>query len=106
MARLKSDDDTISEKLEKILEKYSKEFRKLAIKTEKKIVESLAESKDLDTSIALALKGFDYSNRKITIKNIIDLIIVFYFLFFLSAAISFFNSSSSTHLFPYLALHL
>lgn len=72
MAKLKSDDDTISEKLEKILEKYSKEFRKLAIKTEKKIVESLAEGKDLDTSIALALKGFDYSNRKITISAVID----------------------------------
>ena len=72
MARLKSDDDTISEKIEKILEKYSKEFRKLAIKTEKKIVESLAEGKDLDTSIALALKGFDYANRKITISAVID----------------------------------
>ena len=72
MAKLKRDEDTISEKLEKILEKYSKEFRKLAIKTEKKIVESLAEGKDLDTSIALALKGFDYSNRKITISAVID----------------------------------
>lgn len=72
MAKLKNDDDTFSEKLERILEKYSKEFRKLAIKTEKKIVESLAEGKDLDTSIALALKGFDYSNRKITISAVID----------------------------------
>lgn len=72
MAKLKSNDDTLSEKLEQILEKYSKEFRKLAIKTEKKIVESLAEGKDLDTSIALALKGFDYSNRKITISAVID----------------------------------
>lgn len=72
MAKLKSNDDTLSEKLEKILEKYSKEFRKLAIKTEVKIAESLAEGKDLDTSIALALKGFDYSNRKITISAVID----------------------------------
>lgn len=72
MAKLKSSDDTLSEKLEKILEKYSKEFRKLAIKTEVKIAESLAEGKDLDTSIALALKGFDYSNRKITISAVID----------------------------------
>lgn len=72
MAKLKSEDDTLSEKLEMILKKYSKEFGKLAIETEKKIAESLAEGKDLDTSIALALKGFDYSNRKITISAVID----------------------------------